>query len=175
MGKLLGVVDRASILAYLGRPKHRTRTSMDQDVRYPNSIVKKRHTFFKTLPAKKGYIELFDLGYVYLVNEAWFIHWNHTEQLTLDRHEVTNQSEDTHLKHTIEDFSLSNMAATEPKAANVCGGVEAIEKRENESLRERSSESESNQKRVATEFSDVSESLTPLEKAILRVSKEPRG
>ena len=86
MAVLLGILDRMSVLAYLGRPESEQKSVMDQTVRYLKSgaTVPKRHYFKRKLGAKKGYIEVFAVGYVYSKNGEWFIHWNHTEQLTLN-------------------------------------------------------------------------------------------
>jgi hypothetical protein len=76
---LLGICDRMSILAYLGRPEHRTEQVMDHTKKYNNSgkTIPITHYFRRKLPAKKGYIELFNLGYVYEKDGEWWIHWNH--------------------------------------------------------------------------------------------------
>jgi len=85
MASLLGIVDRASVLAYLGRPRHEVITPMDQTVQYLGSgtVVKKRHNIRRRLAARKGYVESFGLGYLYVRKGEWFVHWNHTEQMRL--------------------------------------------------------------------------------------------
>jgi len=102
MASLLGIVDRKSVLAYLGRPKCTSQGVMDQTVRYLKSgvTVPKRHYFTRKLAAKKGYIEVFGLGYVYQQDGEWFIRWNHTNQLTLQQSEELE-----HQKVSIVDLS----------------------------------------------------------------------
>jgi len=91
MAALLGIVDDQSVLAYLGRPETVSRNNVGQIVRYESgATVNKRHTFIHLLNAKKGYIETFGLGYVYVKNDEWWIHWNHSEQSVLP---VSDQSE----------------------------------------------------------------------------------
>lgn len=105
MANLLGEVDRTTVLAYLGRPSFQSRQRLDQEVMYRRSgtIVNKTHTFIHSLPAKKGYIETFGLGYCYQVKNEWFIHWDHTEQLTLPNNESSIENESK------EDFSLTKI------------------------------------------------------------------
>jgi hypothetical protein len=108
MANLLGVVDRTTVLAYLGRPAFQQRQNLDQEVMYRRSgtIVNKTHTFIHRLPAKKGYIELFDLGYCYQVKDKWFIHWNYTVQETLP----TQPHYESHSqKVTIDNISLTKI------------------------------------------------------------------
>ena len=91
MAALLGIVDDQSVLAYLGRPETVSRNHVGQIVRYDSgTTVNKRHTFIHLLHAKKGYIEVFGLGYVYVKNDEWWIHWNHNVQSMLS---ASNQSE----------------------------------------------------------------------------------
>lgn len=87
MVTLLGIVDRTSVLAYLGRPESVQDSFMDQTVTYhkTGTVVPKRHKFRRRLKAKRGYIDLFGLGYVHSDKNGWWIHWNHTEQLTLQQ------------------------------------------------------------------------------------------
>lgn len=89
MATLLGLVDDQTVLAYLGRPEHTKEQTIDQTVRYKGSgaIVNKRHYFKHRLPAKKGYIERFESGYVYVKDGKWWVHWNHQVQLTLPESE----------------------------------------------------------------------------------------
>lgn len=104
MASLLGIVDRSSVLAYLGRPASKKRNEIDQEVTYVRSCtrVQKRHTFIQKLPIKKGYIETFNLGYIYVENEVWFIHWNHVEQKTFP---FSHQGECSS-SHSVENISL---------------------------------------------------------------------
>lgn len=90
MVSLLGIVDRISVLAYLGRPETVLESFMEQTVTYrkTGTVVPKSHKFKRKLKAKRGYIDLFGLGYVYSDENGWWIHWNHMEQLTLQ--EVEN-------------------------------------------------------------------------------------
>jgi len=91
MAALLGIVDDQSVLAYLGRPETVSRNNVGQIVRYASgATVNKRHTFIRLLPVKKGYIEVFGLGYVYVKNDEWWVHWNHDVQSELL---VSDQSE----------------------------------------------------------------------------------
>lgn len=84
----------ASVLAYLGRPAHRTEPHEVDHVktwRKSGSKTRITHSFKVKLKAKKGYIETLGLGYVYIRKPTlglgeWFVHWNHTEQLTLAEH-----------------------------------------------------------------------------------------
>jgi len=89
MALLLGIVDQKSVLAYLGRPEADKVVYMTQTVTYQKSgtMVPKRHKFKRKLAGKRGYIDLFDLGYVYSDSEGWWIHWNHTTQLALPKNE----------------------------------------------------------------------------------------
>ena len=91
MAALLGIVDDQSVLAYLGRPETVSRNNVGQIVRYESgTTVNKRHTFIRLLPVKKSYIEVFGLGYVYVKDAEWWIHWNHSEQSVLP---VSDESE----------------------------------------------------------------------------------
>jgi len=91
MAALLGVVDDQSVLAYLGRPNTILRNDVKQTIRYySGATVNKDHTFIRRLPAKKGYIEVFGLGYVYVKDNEWWIHWNHNVQSELP---VSDESE----------------------------------------------------------------------------------
>jgi len=106
MATLLGIVDRVSILSYLGRPAHRAKTVMDQTVKYPKATVQKQHIFYKRLAAKRGYIDLFGLGYIYLKkNEVWFIHWNHKSVVN----EIfrISQTESERVKGSIDNLYLT--------------------------------------------------------------------
>jgi len=79
MATLLGIVDRQSILAYLGRPDYVQQSFMSQIVTYQKSgtIVPKKHSFHRKIKAKRGYIALFDLGYVDIKEGEWVINWKH--------------------------------------------------------------------------------------------------
>lgn len=144
MASLLGIVDRSSVLAYLGRPKYEKHQEIDQTVHYiaASSRVRKRHRFTHKLPAKKGYIELFGLGYVYSVKSVWFIHWSHVEQLTLSQSEGSKQGS------SIVDFSLSCGTREVGEKAHLETHVSHVverQRRESVSKGERNCESESNQ------------------------------
>jgi len=172
MASLLGIVDRASVLAYLGRPAYETSTPMDQTVQYLGSgvVVRKRHNIRKRLAARKGYIEVFNLGYVYVYKSEWFIHWNHSEQTTLN----SQQNEGIQSQSKV-DFSLSPKAtanSTPRDESELSNHVETEERREEYSLCERNSESESNRDTLGA---PPNEPLTPRELAILRGSREPGG
>jgi len=204
MATLLGIVDRASHLAYLGRPAYRAKSVMDQTVKYPKATVQKTHTFYRRLAARKGYIETFNVGYVYLKGSfgigEWRIHWNHTEQLTLHpRKQSSPQSplklssldegleqNITSQKVSIDDFSLSinkSKGNTDSTRKDECEhGSRESEKRERYSIGERNCETESihgfhgkghsEKVKVNKNFATPLRNLTPLEKAILRISKE---
>lgn len=110
MATLLGIVDRATVLAYLGRPAYTKRDSYDHSVQYLKSgtVVNKHHTTRRKVLAKKGYIEVFGLGYCYVVESGeWLIHWLHCEQLSLD---VPTQRQSDGLEQNVskENISLSN-------------------------------------------------------------------
>jgi len=113
MATLLGIVDRMSVLAYLGRPRSVQESVMDQTVRYIKSgaTVPKRHYFKRKLAAKRGYIEVFGVGYIYIENKEWFVHWSHTEQLTLESSPASPQKrvddEGLEVNGSKVDFSLS--------------------------------------------------------------------
>lgn len=79
MANLLGIVDRLSVLAYLGRPKYEQKSMMDQTVTYLKSgtVVPKKHYFRRKVAAKRGHIAVFGLGHVYADKDDWWIHWNH--------------------------------------------------------------------------------------------------
>jgi len=197
MVTLLGIVDRMSVLAYLGRPKHIQQTQMEQTVRYLKSgaTVPKRHYFKRKLAAKKGYIELFNLGYVYSVENEWRIHWNHTTQLTLpDLHECVNSpappteiSErvevfDDSEKASKEDFSLSYNTLKGNKYStpnNPCEhGIIDRMRRERYSIRERNCESENNRQNFIVQHSEKAKlngkkesNLSPEELRILKASR----
>jgi len=136
MADLLGIVDRASILAYLGRPQTKKEQKITQIVRYQarGSIVNKDHTFRQILTAKKGYIETFGLGHCYSVDGEWFIHWNHMVQTVLP---LTGEQLDSE-KQSIENISLTkirteyNGCTESPKK----GDIEK-EREERENLNER--------------------------------------
>lgn len=79
--------DRKTVLAYLGRPKKRQVEKIEQVVQYQNSgaTTVKNHTFTKKLPAKKGYLEIYELAELHYepkTGEVWF-KLNHTFQSTL--------------------------------------------------------------------------------------------
>jgi len=133
MATLLGIVDRISILSYLGRPAHRTRSMMEQTVKYPNATVQKKHTFYKKLSAKRGYIDLFGLGYIYIKeNGVWFIHWNHSSVVN----EIfrISQLESDRGKGSIDDLYLTNkrrsLGSSEDSKKLVDDGSRETEKRE---------------------------------------------
>lgn len=190
MVTLLGIVDRTSILAYLGRPQHRTKTTMDQTVKYPQAIVQKTHTFYKRLAAKKGYIELFNLGYIYLIKDVWWVHWKHVEQLTLspppaspllrESSECVDGLDDTRVlaKASIENISLTNNTI---KGSEVDVGKDVDierQKRERVLVRERNSViGESNHRKTIIQHSEKPKliNLSSEELAILRASKEDHG
>ena len=141
MATLLGIVDRASVLAYLGRPQHYESTLLDHTVRYQSgAIVRKQHNIRRRLLARKGYIEQFGLGYVYARDGEWWVHWFHSEQASLQSYqgEVVDDSEASKV-----DFSLSHIAIADNEKPEANEDVETIEKRESESLRERNFASES--------------------------------
>lgn len=167
MANLLGIVDRLSVLAYLGRPAHETETPMDQTVQYLGSgvVVRKRHKIRKRLAARKGYIEFFNLGYVYVAKNEWFIHWNHTTQETLT---LQQDDEASHQKRSIDYFSLSPIGDgnTTPKdVCEVATHIETVEKREEYSLCERNLVHLNNESNA--NFS------TALKNSLLRTSREP--
>lgn len=141
MATLLGIVDKASVLAYLGRPETTMTSKIDQLVTYRSSgnKVLKTHDFKRKLAAKKGYIEPFDLGYCYIVNGEWWIHWFHSEQTSLQSY----QSEEEEQRQSKVDFSLSHIAIADNEKPEANEDVETTEKRESESLRERNFASES--------------------------------
>lgn len=92
----MGLVDRTTHLAYLGRPKTTKEQKIDQTVRYlkAGTTIHKRHYFKQKLPARKGYIERFEVGYPYFDKDgSLWIHWNHARQLELpieSLHEAVN-------------------------------------------------------------------------------------
>ena len=79
MANLLGILNSKSVLSYLGRPEYVQQVFMSQIVTYQKSgtVVPKKHSFQRKIKAKRGHIELFDLGHVYVKEDEWFIHWNH--------------------------------------------------------------------------------------------------
>lgn len=170
MATLLGIVDDQSILAYLGRPETVTRNRVSQMVRYRSgAVVNKDHTFIQRLPAKKGYIEVFGLGYVYIENGEWWIHWNHNEQTTLP---VSYQGEENGGKVSKEDISLPKIEKTESSREARAERLERIERRgkrrESESKGERDFASESIPKKPRTlAETPVKDWLTPAEKATI--------
>jgi len=119
MRSLLGLYDDQTVLAYLGRPSYQKDQTIEQTVIYKGSgaRVEKRHFFRHKLPAKKGYVESLGLGYVFIKNGEWWIHWNHKKQLTLsDLHEKVNplipRSENEgkgQFETSKENFSLTKM------------------------------------------------------------------
>lgn len=95
MRSLLGLFDDQTVLAYLGRPSCQKDQTIEQTVIYKGSgtRVEKRHFFRHRLPAKKGYVESLGLGYVFIKNGEWWIHWSHKKQLTMpDLNENINPS-----------------------------------------------------------------------------------
>lgn len=112
----LGIgVDKATVIAYLGRPKYDTVERMDQRVQYPRSgtTIPKIHTFKKTLPEKKGYIQLFDLGYCDTSKNGWFIHWNYEIQTSFN----SSQSEWCSQNGSNDNFSLSSNCSSQNVSA----------------------------------------------------------
>lgn len=89
MVTLLGISDRTSVLAYLGRPAHETLQIMTQTKQYDGAITPITHYMRKKLKAKKGYIDVYGLGRVFKKKvkrnhappanpeDLWFIQWNH--------------------------------------------------------------------------------------------------
>lgn len=143
MASLLGIVDRKSVLAYLGRLEGYVNSRVEQTVQYESgTTVRKHHSFRKKLPEVKGYIDIFNIGYIFAVpcdlknptKECWFIHWNYEIQTAL-----LPKSEGLEQKVSIENISLPNNGTLD----NQCELCSEIEKRESESKRERNSESES--------------------------------
>ncbi|MDI6905019.1 MAG: hypothetical protein QMD13_05980 [Candidatus Bathyarchaeia archaeon] len=110
MATLLGLVDDQTVLAYLGRPEYIKEQKIDQTVRYIKSgtVVNKRHYFRHRLKAKKGYIERFEAGYVYVKDGEWLVHWNHEVQLTLPESEGLEQrvSKEGFSLHKIRDEDI---------------------------------------------------------------------
>lgn len=79
--------DRKTILSYLGRPPKRQVEKIDHMIQYQTSGVTtmKTHTFTHKLPAKKGYLELFELAELRwndLSGECYF-HLKHALQTEL--------------------------------------------------------------------------------------------
>lgn len=171
MASLLGIVDRASVLAYLGRPAYQKRQRLDQEVIYRRSgtIVNKTHTFIHRLPEKKGYIELFGLGYCYSVKDEWFIHWNHTTQETLPT-QLHNES--SIQKGSIENISLTKIQSqTQVEVKDYEDAKENVallerKKYNNVSQRERNCESESNLEHTTSITEHTN--LTKFEQLILK-------
>jgi hypothetical protein len=146
MANLLGIVDRASVLAYLGRPAYESKVEMEQTVTYrkSGSQVPKRHRFYRKFAARKGYIESFNLGYSYRVKDEWFVHWNHVEQLTLEpANQLQGYEASSREQPSKVDFSLSSNGSVRMEQ-------QRLKERETEeegggySQRERNSETESN-------------------------------
>jgi len=147
MVTLLGIVDRKSVLAYLGRPQCTSQSVMDQTVRYLKSgvTVPKRHYFKRKLAAKRGYIEVFNAGYIYIDdNSEWFIHWNHRTQLTLQQSgELEGQKASKVNLSLPYNTPKGNRQST---LSNQCEhGSKERKRRERYSKGERNCDSESNQ------------------------------
>jgi len=170
MMTLLGIVDRKSILAYLGRPAYRSRQVVDHTKKWDKTgnSTPITHTFYKKLQAKKGYLELFGLGYVYTENNEWFIHWNHEMQLSLSEsmnREVTNGIGKSS-KQNISPPILATQHNTRNDAECERDGDIEREKRERVVKRERNCESESNQPIHGKDHAEKVK-LNSLESAIL--------
>lgn len=161
MATFLGIYDKASVLAYLGRPKCASKSVLDQTVSYKKSgkVVPKTHYFSRRLAAKRGYIDLLGLGYVYSAKDEWFIHWYHVEQLKFvnpptpqkESHEGVGSGL-TSQKVSKLDFSLSyNTNSTPINESEHC--CSELERRERVSKGERNCESESNQQNSIVQHS----------------------
>jgi len=154
---LLGICDRASIVAYLGRPQYKTEQKISHTKKYKSSAktIPIDHTLRRTISGKLGYIDTFDLGSVYSVKGHWFIYWNHTKQLTLPDSSPQNppspssHSEGSHSERSKDDFSLShkprkgkaNNAENDTESVDV--GIEYVDSSSSLNRRERNCESES--------------------------------
>jgi len=80
----LGLCDRTTLGAYLGRPKHTNIRRVNQEVRYMRSgaIVPKEHTFKEKVAGKMGYLEVFGLAAMFMKNgKAYFqIHYENSNR-----------------------------------------------------------------------------------------------
>lgn len=80
----LGLCDRTTVLAYLGRPQHLNFHRVNHEVRYLRSqtIVLKEHTFKQKVPGKKGYLEFFGLATMFSENgKTYFqIHYENSNR-----------------------------------------------------------------------------------------------
>lgn len=111
MASLLGIVDRISVLSYLGRLEYRQKSTMEQTVTYRKSgtVVPKSHSFQRRIKGKKGYIELFDLGYLFIKNGEWFVHWNHKGLVNEVFFSRASQTRGECVRVAMHDLSLTNM------------------------------------------------------------------
>jgi len=197
MATLLGVCDKKSHIAYLGRPSYETVQKISHTKKYQNSgkTIPLTHTLRRKLPGKLGYIELFDLGSVYSVKGDWFIHWNHSTQLTLDptktfsegessprpplkRSSLSEGSSVSTAKRSNVLFSLSLKASKQDKHNTNNKHIETVSSSSSLNRGERKTETESKQAFHGKDHSDrvkvIPEKvkLNALEEAILRISKE---
>jgi len=185
--------DRATILAYLGRPQVKKSHRIDQEVVYlrTGTRVPKTHTFRRRLSAKKGYLELFGLGILFINDEGkWYFKLHHTRQETLDQNygNVTIKDEIPpspsplpenerviEQKGSIDNFSLPLYTIQRHNENNVSSDVDSIENVDSSSSligRERNSTSESNRKPGKV---DAEQLLTAQEMQILKASRDPGG
>jgi len=120
---------------------------MTQTVTYQKSgtVVPKRHSFRRKIAAKRGYIDIFELGYVY-AEDGWWIHWNHKGLVnevvflrgsqTRDECVGVSPGDVVDEKVTMRNISLTNMDLDDP--SKVHGSIEDREEREILSMRDKS-------------------------------------
>jgi len=80
----LGLCDRTTIIAYLGRPQTKVMHRVDQEVRYARSGTRvfKIHMFSETVKAKKGFLEIFGLATMIQKNNRTYfkIHYENSNR-----------------------------------------------------------------------------------------------
>jgi len=190
MMTLLGISDRTTVLAYLGRPAHEPLLIIDHDKHYEGKVTHIKHYMRKKLKPKKGYIDIYGLGRVFTTNKGkraspenpedlWFIQWNHKGLVH------SESSPQPPLKRDVDEGLGVGVARSKdffslpicsPQDTRDCTHEEKREyidreRRERDVVGERNCETESKQRFPITQHSNKVK-LNALEEAIPRISKE---
>jgi len=187
MALLLGICDKKSVIAYLGRPRYETVQEISHTKKYQNSgkTIPLTHTLRRTLLGKLGYIDIFDLGSVYSVKGEWFIHWNHKKQLTLPESSpqappsTSSQDEGLQQKRSKVNLSLS-LKASKARTNNTRKenhehhvGIEYVDSSSSLIGGERNYDSESNQRFDGKDHKATVKVIS--EKTQLHAGRDPGG
>lgn len=148
--------DRLTLKNYFGSRKDRSRRVIRKISQYTSGTISSENIVLEhDIPETRGYLEKLGLVRYEKRGPRWFMLINEGSVVPEFGHSPARAREGSHGVASIDDLSLSSMAAKQPTAAAVDHDVvdgehgDSREKRESHRMRDINRSSETNQKRVA--------------------------